>query len=339
MPRNKNMNPIISVKGLTKIFESRKRRPGLLGSITGLVAGEKTLIKAVDSVSFDIGAGELVGYLGPNGAGKSTTIKMLTGILQPTSGDIRIDGLDPTKRRRDVARKIGVVFGQKTQLWWDLPVRESYDLLRMIYRIPKDVFRSRMDYFIDLLGLEDFLDQQTRKLSLGQRMRSDLAASLIHDPSILFLDEPTIGLDILTKDVVRQTIRRLNKEKGITVILTTHDMDDIEFLASRLILLDKGRVQYDGAIDSFINTYQKKKLVTMHLENDMNGVQPSLNGFKLLQAKSNRMFEFEMPKEESVAPLIEWFNNHGGRIQEINVRKEDLTDTLKGIYAGQKLEL
>ncbi|EHQ05918.1 MAG: ATP-binding cassette domain-containing protein [Leptonema illini] len=333
------MNPIISVKGLTKIFESRKRRPGLLGSITGLVAGEKTLIKAVDSVSFDIGAGELVGYLGPNGAGKSTTIKMLTGILQPTSGDIRIDGLDPTKRRRDVARKIGVVFGQKTQLWWDLPVRESYDLLRMIYRIPKDVFRSRMDYFIDLLGLEDFLDQQTRKLSLGQRMRSDLAASLIHDPSILFLDEPTIGLDILTKDVVRQTIRRLNKEKGITVILTTHDMDDIEFLASRLILLDKGKVQYDGAIDSFINTYQKKKLVTMHLENDMNGVQPSLNGFKLLQAKSNRMFEFEMPKEESVAPLIEWFNNHGGRIQEINVRKEDLTDTLKGIYAGQKLEL
>jgi ABC-2 type transport system ATP-binding protein len=333
------MNPIISVKGLTKIFESRKRRPGLLGSITGLVAGEKTLIKAVDSVSFDIGAGELVGYLGPNGAGKSTTIKMLTGILQPTSGDIRIDGLDPTKRRRDVARKIGVVFGQKTQLWWDLPVRESYDLLRMIYRIPKDVFRSRMDYFIDLLGLEDFLDQQTRKLSLGQRMRSDLAASLIHDPSILFLDEPTIGLDILTKDVVRQTIRRLNKEKGITVILTTHDMDDIEFLASRLILLDKGKVQYDGAIDSFINTYQKKKLVTMHLENDMNGVQPSLNGFKLVQAKSNRMFEFEMPKEESVAPLIEWFNNHGGRIQEINVRKEDLTDTLKGIYAGQKLEL
>ena len=236
-------------------------------------------------------------------------------------------------------RALTIVFGQKTQLWWDLPVRESYDLLRMIYRIPKDVFRSRMDYFIDLLGLEDFLDQQTRKLSLGQRMRSDLAASLIHDPSILFLDEPTIGLDILTKDVVRQTIRRLNKEKGITVILTTHDMDDIEFLASRLILLDKGRVQYDGAIDSFINTYQKKKLVTMHLENDMNGVQPSLNGFKLLQAKSNRMFEFEMPKEESVAPLIEWFNNHGGRIQEINVRKEDLTDTLKGIYAGQKLEL
>ena len=333
------MNPIISVKGLTKIFESRKRRPGLLGSITGLVAGEKNLIKAVDSVSFDIGAGELVGYLGPNGAGKSTTIKMLTGILQPTSGDIRIDGLDPTKRRCDVARKIGVVFGQKTQLWWDLPVRESYDLLRMIYRIPKDVFRSRMDYFIDLVGLEDFLDQQTRKLSLGQRMRFDLAASLIHDPSILFLDEPTIGLDILTKDVVRQTIRRLNKEKGITVILTTHDMDDIEFLASRLILLDKGKVQYDGAIDSFINTYQKKKLVTMHLENDMNGMQPSLNGFKLLQAKSNRMFEFEMPKEESVAPLIEWFNNHGGRIQEINVRKEDLTDTLKGIYAGQKLEL
>lgn len=333
------MNPIISVKGLTKIFESRKRRPGLLGSITGLVAGEKTLIKAVDSVSFDIGAGELVGYLGPNGAGKSTTIKMLTGILQPTSGDIRIDGLDPTKRRRDVARKIGVVFGQKTQLWWDLPVRESYDLLRMIYRIPKDVFRIRMDYFIDLLGLEDFLDQQTRKLSLGQRMRSDLAASLIHDPSILFLDEPTIGLDILTKDVVRQTIRRLNKEKGITVILTTHDMDDIEFLASRLILLDKGKVQYDGAIDSFINTYQKKKLVTVHLENDMNGVQPSLNGFRMVMSKSNRMFEFEMPKEESVAPLIEWFNNHGGRIQEINVRKEDLTDTLKSIYAGQKLEL
>ncbi len=333
------MDPIISVSELTKTFESRKRRPGLLGSITGLVAGEKVQIKAVDRVSFNIGAGELVGYLGPNGAGKSTTIKMLTGILQPTSGTIRIDGLDPTKRRSDVVRKIGVVFGQKTQLWWDLPVRESYDLLRMIYRIPKAVFRQRMDYFIDLLGLEDFLDQQTRKLSLGQRMRADIAASLIHDPAILFLDEPTIGLDILTKDVVRQTIRRLNKDRGITVILTTHDMDDIEYLASRLILLDKGKVQYDGAIDAFIHTYQKKKLVTLHLENDVDGAKPSLNGFKLVQLRSNRIYEFEMPKEESVAPLIEWFNSRGGRIQEINVRKEDLTDTLKGIYAGQKLEL
>ena len=334
-----SIQPVISVKSLTKIFHSRKRKPGFLGSITGLVGGEKIETRAVDHVSFEIAPGELVGYLGPNGAGKSTTIKMLTGILQPSSGEIRIDGFDPTRQRRDVARRIGVVFGQKTQLWWDLPVRESYDLLRMIYRIPKDVFRKRMDYFISLLGLGDFLDQQARKLSLGQRMRSDLAASLIHDPPILFLDEPTIGLDILTKDIVRQTIRQLNKDRGITVILTTHDMDDIEFLASRLILLDKGKVQYDGVIDSFIQKYQINKVVTIYLENEIADIRPALNGFQLVGSHANRRFEFEIPKEESVAPLIEWFGSQGGRIQEINVRKEELSDTLKGIYAGKNLEL
>lgn len=333
------MSSIISVKNLTKVFYLRKRRPGMLGSITGLIVGEKKEIRAVDNISFDITEGELIGYLGPNGAGKSTTIKMLTGILQPTSGQIEINGLDPGRFRKEVTRQIGVVFGQKTQLWWDLPVRESFDLLRMIYKIPNQVFKERLDYFIELLGLEDFLDQQTRKLSLGQRMRSDLAASLLHNPPILFLDEPTIGLDILTKDIVRQTIRQLNKEKGITVILTTHDMDDIEYLASRLILLDKGIVQYDGALDSFIKTYQKKQLLTVYLENDLTDVAPTLNGFKLLEQTSNRRFDFEMPRDDSVAPLIDWFSQRGGRIQEINVRKQDLSETLKGIYAGQKLEL
>lgn len=333
------MQPSIEVSNLTKVFVSRKHRPGMLGALIGLVSAERVETRAVDSVSFDISPGELVGYLGPNGAGKSTTIKMLTGILQPTDGQIRIDGIDPARHRKEVARRIGVVFGQKTQLWWDLPVRESYELLRMIYRIPRSVFTERLDYYVDLLGMSDFMDQQTRKLSLGQRMRADLAASLIHAPPILFLDEPTIGLDILTKDIVRQTIRRLNRERNITVILTTHDMEDIEYLASRLILLDRGVVRYDGAIDRFIQTYQKRKKVTLHLENEVADIAPIVNGFQLLKVQSGRMFDFEMASDESVAPLIEWFNSRGGRIQEINVRKEDLADTLKGIYQGQKLEL
>ncbi|MCB1139310.1 MAG: ATP-binding cassette domain-containing protein, partial [Leptospiraceae bacterium] len=276
--------------------------------------------------------------LGPNGAGKSTTIKMLTGILRPSSGLIRIDGLNPEKSRKEIARKLGVVFGQKTQLWWDLPVGESYDLLRTIYKIPRQKFRQRLDYFVDLLKMEDFLSQQTRKLSLGQRMRADLAASLLHDPPILFLDEPTIGLDIITKDVVRKTIKQLNQEQQITVVLTTHDMEDIEYLASRLILLDRGQVQYDGQLKDFIANYQKEKIVSLHLEEETNTGFLEEQGFHLLKV-DGQFLEVRLRMEESVSKLIEALNRKGARIQEITVGKQDLTETLKKIYAGKNLEL
>ncbi|MFN3603467.1 MAG: ATP-binding cassette domain-containing protein [Leptonema sp. (in: bacteria)] len=332
------MRKIIQVENLTKEFYIKKRKKGFLGSIAGLFYREKDIIKAVDNISFEISTGEIVGYLGPNGAGKSTTIKMLTGILLPTSGKVMVNGMDPFKNRKVFTKKIGVVFGQRTQLWWDLPLIESFDLLRLIYKIEKKVFQQRFDEYVELLGMKDFLYQQVRKLSLGQRMRADLAASLIHEPSILFLDEPTIGLDILTKDIVRKTILNLNQKKKITVILTTHDMEDIEYLANRLILIDKGKIYYNGQIETFLEAYQTKKKVILTLEKEF--IFPDLkNGLKILKNQRNRFYEIEIPKENSVGLVIDLVQKEGGKIQDITVKKQELADVLKLIYKNQSVEL
>ena len=334
------MDEVIRVDNLRKEFLTRRRRPGLLGSLRSLVGGGHEVVTAVDGLNFSIGRGELVGYLGPNGAGKSTTIKMLTGILQPTSGSIRVNGADPTRERRSLTRRIGVVFGQKTQLWWDLPVEESFDLLRTIYRIPRADYRRRMDFFRSLLGLDEFLSRPVRQLSLGQRMRSDLAASLLHNPPVLFLDEPTIGLDILTRDAMREFIKELNRQESTTIILTTHDMQDIEFLATRLILIDKGRLQYDGQISDFTSRYSTEKLVTVHLEGGVPGLELlSGAGFQIQAGDSPHRFYVQMEAGASLGPLIQAVSDRGGRIQELNVSRPDLADTLKKMYGGTKREL
>ncbi len=331
----------IIVENLVKEFIIRKRKKGFVGSILGLFYTQKEILKAVDQISFKISKGEIVGYLGPNGAGKSTTIKMLTGILLPTSGKILVNGMEPFKNRIQYTKTIGVVFGQRTQLWWDLPLIESFDLLRLIYKIDKKIFQQRFDEYIELLGLNDFLYQQVRKLSLGQRMRADLAASLIHEPFILFLDEPTIGLDILTKDIVRKTILELNRRKKITVILTTHDLEDIKSLANRLILIDKGKIYYDDQIQTFLETYQTNKKVTIHLEDEFYfpDFLNSLNGFRIIQNQANRLYEIEIPKEKSVSTIIEMIQNTGGKIQDITVKKQELDEILKLIYKNKTIEL
>jgi len=328
----------VIVENLSKVFYIRKRKQGILGSILSLFYAEKYPIYAVNNISFRIQKGEIVGYLGPNGAGKSTTIKMLTGILMPTSGRILVNGIEPFSNRKVVTKNIGVVFGQRTQLWWDLPLYESFDLLRIIYKIDSKEFKKRLEEYIELLGLESFLNQQVRKLSLGQRMRADLAASLIHHPNILFLDEPTIGLDILTKDVVRKTIKHLNQQKNITVILTTHDLEDIEYLVHRLILIDKGKIHYDGDLNQFIHQYQKSKRILIHLEEEVK-LENSLNGYKILKNDMNRFFEIEVPMDESVGNIINKIQTMGGRIQDITVKKQELADTLKEIYKGKEIEL
>ncbi|GIX42666.1 MAG: hypothetical protein KatS3mg129_2399 [Leptospiraceae bacterium] len=328
----------IIVENLSKIFYIRKRRKGFLGSVLNLFYAEKYPLYAVDNISFQIQKGEIVGYLGPNGAGKSTTIKMLTGILMPTSGKILVNGLEPFTKRKIVTKNIGVVFGQRTQLWWDLPLYETFDLLRIIYKIDKDTFKNRLEEYINILGLDSFMDQQVRKLSLGQRMRADLAASLIHNPDILFLDEPTIGLDILTKDIVRKTIKYLNQKKKITVILTTHDIEDIEYLADRLILIDKGKIRYDGKLDHFIQMYQKSKRILIYLENEIL-LENFLNGYKILKNDMNRFYEIEIPLKESVSNVIDKIQKIGGRIHDITVKKQELADTLKEIYKGKEIEL
>lgn len=329
---------MISVRDLTKTFTVKKRRPGFLGSIVSLFSSKSEEMTAVDHVSFEIGQGELVGYLGPNGAGKSTTIKMLTGILVPTSGQIIVDGLDPQTDRRKVAQKIGVVFGQKTQLWWDLPLEESFDLLRAVYRIPARTFKERMEFFIELLGMKDFLSQQARKLSLGQRMRADLAASLLHEPGILFLDEPTIGLDILTRDIVRKFIKEINEQKKVTILLTTHDIGDIEYLARRLILLDQGKVHYDGGIDQFVARYAAEKVLSLKLNPPCTPEFFTGRGYEVLSFRDHS-FEIRLGANETPAGLIEALTSARHQIDEINMHKRDLGDTLKLLYANQGTEL
>jgi ABC-2 type transport system ATP-binding protein len=241
-------DPLISVRDLTKQFRTYRRREGLWGGIQNIFHREHHYVTAVDRVSFSIGRGEMVGYIGPNGAGKSTTIKMLTGILVPSSGEILVNGFVPWRQRTAYVKTIGVVFGQRTQLWWDIAVVESFKLLRRIYDVSQRDFDERMEAFNQILGIRDYLQVPVRKLSLGERMRCDLAAALLHNPPLLFLDEPTIGLDVVAKDHIRQFLRAVNERFRTTVLLTTHDLDDIEELCRRILIIDRGRVLYDGPL-------------------------------------------------------------------------------------------
>ena len=239
---------LIEVHRLTKHFHLAVKTPGLAGAFRHILRPHFREKIAVDHIDLTIETGERVGYVGPNGAGKSTTVKMLTGILVPTEGEVRVRGLEPHRQRAENARNIGVVFGQRTQLWWDLPVQESLRLLGDIYAVPRERFKRNLDEFIELLELEPFLTTPARQLSLGQRMRCDLAASFLHSPPIIFLDEPTIGLDVAVKERIRQFIKRNNREYGTTMLLTSHDLRDIEDLCERLIMIDKGRIVFDGPL-------------------------------------------------------------------------------------------
>ncbi len=246
---------LIILEDVCKEFKTVKKQEGLKGAFKGLFSREYTLKKAVDKMSFTISKGEIVGYIGANGAGKSTTIKMMTGILTPSSGKVTVDGIVPYENRTENAKNIGVVFGQRTQLWWDLALRETFTVLKEIYQVSNEDFEYRMKFLDEVLGLNDFMATPVRSLSLGQRMRADLAASLLHNPKILYLDEPTIGLDVMVKEKVRKAIKEINKEFGTTVILTTHDLNDIEELCNRIIIIDNGKKIYDGSIDEIKSAF------------------------------------------------------------------------------------
>jgi ABC-2 type transport system ATP-binding protein len=293
------MSPIIAVSDLQKHFRVYEHRRGLVGALRNLVSRQYRLVRAVDGLSFEIERGELVGYIGPNGAGKSTTLKMLTGLLVPSAGELWVNGRVPWRERQAHVARIGAVFGQRTTLWWDLPVVESLDLLRYIYQIPPAQFARNLAEFRELLELDPFLDTPVRSLSLGQRMRADLCAALLHDPGLIFLDEPTIGLDVVAKERIRQFIQHVNDQRGTTVILTTHDLSDVEKLCERVMIVDHGRLLFDGQLETLRERYGGRRELVVDLGVDSQDV--AVQGAELV-AKDGRRAVFRFDRD-AIRPL------------------------------------
>ena len=322
---------IISARGLSKTFWVARHRRGMFGALRGLVDRGGREVRAVDGITFDVAAGEVVGYVGPNGAGKSTTIKMLTGILVPTSGEARVAGLVPWRQRKLLARRIGVVFGQRTQLWWDLPLIESLELLRYVYRVPADRFRANLAELRDLLELDAFLDTPVRQLSLGQRMRGDLAAAVLHDPPLLYLDEPTIGLDVVAKARVREFLSRINRERGATILLTTHDLADVEALCRRMIVIDHGHLLYDGDIDELRRRYGTHRTLVVDLQDGADAGAVAVPGAELVKAEGPRRWLRFDRQAVSAADLIAAVV---GRypVRDVDIEEPAIEDIVRRIY-------
>ncbi|MED0675436.1 ATP-binding cassette domain-containing protein [Aneurinibacillus thermoaerophilus] len=293
----------IEAKGLTKEFKSYISRPGLAGAFRDLFNRQHKTLRAVDHIDLEIAPGEIVGYIGENGAGKSTTIKMLTGILMPTSGYLRVNGMDPHRDREKFVRTIGVVFGQRSQLWWDIAVQESFTLLKKVYRLSDEEYKRHMGHVIEVLEIEELLTKPVRKLSLGQRMRCELAAALIHNPPLLFLDEPTIGLDVLVKLKIREFLKEINQKYGTTILLTTHDLSDIEALSSRVIMLDNGKIIYDGGLNELRTTWgnEKKVMIEFTKPADLNELKRLMGSLPVTWQKENDLRFRAVFEEEDLA--------------------------------------
>jgi ABC-2 type transport system ATP-binding protein len=328
------MTAMITVRNLQKVFKVSKHHPGLAGAFRNLFSREHRLVYAVDGISFDLQPGELVGYLGPNGAGKSTTIKMLTGLLVPTGGEVVVNGHVPWRERTRYVADIGAVFGQRTTLWWDLPVIESLELLRYIYRVPGDRFRRNLNTFRQILELDPFLQTPVRSLSLGQRMRADLCAALLHDPTLLFLDEPTIGLDVVAKERIRQFIQFTNRQQGTTVILTTHDLIDVERLCERVMIIDQGKLLFDGKLATLNERFGSKRSLVVDYAEDYPSVE--IEGAELVERQGERVvyaFEREViSASELIARLSARY-----RIRDLSVREPEIEDTVRRIYQEKLL--
>jgi ABC-2 type transport system ATP-binding protein len=326
---NAGLLPIVETRDLRKVFRTRKRAPGALGALRSLFTREYEDRVAVDDVTFSLEPGELVGYIGPNGAGKSTTIKMLTGILVPTSGDVRVAGLVPWRRRKENARNIGVVFGQRSQLYWDLPLVESFELLKAIYAIPDADYRRNLREFSEILELDDFMRTPVRQLSLGQRMRGDFAAALLHGPRIVYLDEPTIGLDVVAKEAIREFIARINAERGATIILTTHDLADVERLCRRIVLIDRGTLIYDGNIDRIKSEYGRFRTLVVRFSTAIG--EPHLDGAQLA-AVEGAVARFRFDRNLQRADLLVRQASERYRVEDVSLEEPDLEAIIRRIY-------
>lgn len=325
---------LINVSNITKTFKSSLRNSGLSEAIKSFFKRKYQYIDAVKDISFEIEEGEIVGYIGPNGAGKSTTIKMLSGILVPTSGSITVDGLNPTKNRREYVSRIGVVFGQKSQLTWDIPAEDTFDLLRDIYKIDNIEYQKTKDYLVKLLNIGEIIKKPVRTLSLGERMRCEIAASLLHKPKILFLDEPTIGLDAISKKIVRNFIKKINKENKVTIILTTHDMSDIEALAKRIILIGNGRILYDGEIKKLKNKYGSYKNIKLFTKDKITDIK--LKGI-IKKNKSEDSYNFVI--DSNIISVSNFLNNLTKKynIDDIEIENENIDEVILKLYEDYKL--
>lgn len=326
--------PIIRVRELVKEFRVPKRQPGVLGSVRTLFTRESTVTRAVDGVSFTVEEGELLGYLGPNGAGKSTTIKVLTGILVPTAGEVMVAGLVPWRERERNALNIGVVFGQRSQLWWDLPLVESFKLVAKLYRMPLAAYRANLDRFVALLDMQEFLEQPVRTLSLGQRMRGDLAAAMLYEPRILYLDEPSIGLDVLAKERVRAFIEEVNRSGRTTVLLTTHDLNDVERLCRRLLMIDHGRVLYDGSVEQLKARYVRHRVLSISLATD--GVTIAAPGVEEVRREGAKVW-LRFDPEQVAAPQLIADLTALYPVTDLSLAEADLEGVIRQIYEERQV--
>lgn len=324
---------VIEVDQLTKVFNVPNKNPGLRGAVRDLFRPRFTSKTAVDHISFKMEAGEIAGYIGVNGAGKSTTIKMLTGVLLPTSGSARILGRDPHRQRVKNALDIGVVFGQRTQLWWDLALIESLNLIARIYELPADRYRQMLDQFTETLDLKDLLKVPVRNMSLGQKMRSELAAALIHEPKVVYLDEPTIGLDLIVKEHIREFIRAQCAVTGMTVILTTHDLGDIEELCPRVLIIDEGRIIYDGPISSIRDRFGKYRQITFETGSDTAASIRLPPGTEIIEQQERRL-RLRFDRNQASASRVAASIMEQVEVHDFSLAEPDLASIVKQIYNG-----
>lgn len=327
---------LIEVENIVKEFQVTIKKKGLRGSVASLFHPQKVKLRAVDGISFSIKKGDIVGYIGPNGAGKSTTVKMLTGILHPTSGSIRIGGISPQQDRKSVVKNLGVVFGQRTQLYWDLRLGESFELLKRIYQIENSLFEENLELMNEVLNIHEIINTPVRQLSLGQRMRGDLAAAILHSPPILFLDEPTIGLDVEAKHAIRKFISEINQRKGTTVILTTHDLDDVEQLCKRLLVINHGKIVEDGPLQALIDRMAPYRILIVELLT----THPEIHhpAAEVIRRENLQVwFRFKKKKitaAELISDLIKVYP-----IRDVSVKEPDIEDMIREIYKKTRAAL